>query len=191
MNKYLLGVLAFVTGAGIGSYVTYKVLDVKYADILDEEVDKLKDMYKRKMEAVSEENISEDRQESYEKIINNEQYLSEDKQPEHTNEDIQTVLEENKDPYMIAPENYGENPDYEMVSLTLYKDGVLCDENDEEIKDIEDLLGHNLEYFGAYDDNSLFVRNDTKKCDYEIIKVEDMRYPVSTVVEDTEEEDVE
>ena len=74
------------------------------------------------------------------------------------------------EPYVISPEQFGENEDYERISLTYYADQVLVDENDEMIEDVEEMVGfESLNHFGEYEDDSVFVRNDAKKCDYEIL----------------------
>ena len=70
----------------------------------------------------------------------------------------------------IQERRFGENEDYERISLTYYADQVLVDENDEMIEDVEEMVGfESLNHFGEYEDDSVFVRNDAKKCDYEIL----------------------
>ena len=70
----------------------------------------------------------------------------------------------------------------DRISLTYYADGVLADENDEVIEDVEDAVGiDSLNRFGEYEDDSVFVRNDARKCDYEIL-LDQRTY--SEVVED-------
>ena len=60
---------------------------------------------------------------------------------------------------------------YETESLTYYSDGVLTDEYDNPIEDIERLVGSDaLTHFGEYEDDSVFVRNDDLKTDFEILK---------------------
>lgn len=75
-------------------------------------------------------------------------------------------------PYIIRPEEFGEDNDYETVSLTYYDDGVLTDEYDEilEDEDVEEQVGkESLKHFGEYEDDSVFVRNDALQTDYEIL----------------------
>ena len=56
------------------------------------------------------------------------------------------------------------------LSLTYYADQVLTDENNEEVDDVEEIVGEeSLTHFGEYEDDSVFVRNDRLKCDYEIL----------------------
>ena len=73
-------------------------------------------------------------------------------------------------PYIIPPEDFGDYPDYETISLTYYNDKVLTDEYNEIVDDIDDLIGEDsLNHFGEYEDDSVFVRNDALKVDYEIL----------------------
>ena len=71
-----------------------------------------------------------------------------------------------KKPYVIAPEEFGEEYEYDTISLTYYSDRVLTDDDDEIVEDVEDVVGfESLESFGEYEDDSVFVRNDRLKCD--------------------------
>lgn len=73
-------------------------------------------------------------------------------------------------PFVISPEEFGDFDDYEKISLTYYSDQVLADDNDELVEDIEDVVGFDsLNSFGAYEDDSVFVRNNKLRCDYEIL----------------------
>ena len=73
-------------------------------------------------------------------------------------------------PYVIQPSEFGEFDDYEKISLTYTADGVLLDDMNEIVDDIEEIVGEDsLEHFGEYEDDSVYVRNDSKKCDYEIL----------------------
>lgn len=73
-------------------------------------------------------------------------------------------------PYVISPEEFGEYG-YETVSLTYYADGVLTDDNDEPIDDINEIIGiESLNHFGEYEDDIVYVRNDARKSDYEVLK---------------------
>ena len=75
-------------------------------------------------------------------------------------------------PYVISPDEFGEmeDEDYDKVSFTYYADGVLADEYDEIVENIDEIIGEeSLTHFGEYEDDSVFVRNDKLKCDYEIL----------------------
>lgn len=74
------------------------------------------------------------------------------------------------EPYVITPEEFGENEDYNTVSLTYYADHILTYEDDEIVEDVDGLVGEDsLTHFGEYEDDSVFVRNDVCKTDYEIL----------------------
>lgn len=72
--------------------------------------------------------------------------------------------------YVISPDEFGEEDDYAQVSLTYYADGILADENGVIIDDVEEIVGDALDHFGEYEDDSVFCRNDPKRCDYEILR---------------------
>lgn len=88
-------------------------------------------------------------------------------EPEKPDDEEVDILDE---PYVIKPEIFGEEDDYEEVSLTHYADGVLCDEQDNPIEDVDGLVGADYaEHFGEYEDDSVFIRNDRLQIDFEIL----------------------
>lgn len=75
------------------------------------------------------------------------------------------------EPFIIRPEEYGELHAYETLSLNYYADGVLTDELDNPIEDVESLVPADFaDHFGEYEDNAVHVRNDNLECDYEILR---------------------
>lgn len=75
-------------------------------------------------------------------------------------------------PYVISPDEFDELDGYTAISLTYFADGVLSDENGVIIDDVEEIVGDGLNHFGEYDEDAVYVRNDAKRCDYEILKDE-------------------
>ena len=76
----------------------------------------------------------------------------------------------NAAPYVISPDEFGEADDYDMISLTYYADKVLADDWNDPIEDIEATVGSDsLTHFGEYEEDSVFVRNDRLRVDYEIL----------------------
>ena len=76
-----------------------------------------------------------------------------------------------KKPYIIPPEEFDQNPDYEKITLTMYSDGVLTDEYDEVIEDVDDTVGKDsLNHFGEYEDDCVYVRDERTDRDYEILR---------------------
>ena len=84
-------------------------------------------------------------------------------------------------PYVIERADYGSEPHYSMQTLVYYTvDDILAlgeDQNEEEIQDfdeVESMLGNVLFESGFIDDDAstrMFVRNDKRCTDYEIVKV--------------------
>ncbi|MCF8018153.1 MAG: hypothetical protein K9L62_02020 [Vallitaleaceae bacterium] len=73
-------------------------------------------------------------------------------------------------PYIINPDDFGDHEEYDLVTLTYYSDGVLTDQDDELIEDIDGMVGYEaLSRFKDFKIDCLYVRNDRLGSDYEII----------------------
>ena len=177
-------ILALSIGAAIGSVVTAKLLKHKYEQMAQEEIESFIEMSEKRMAAVSEENsepekdVGEEEEVSFNKTglkPNIMEYASRLKDEGYTNYSNTEVESPAKPvpidmPYVISPEEFGEFEDYERISLTLYSDGVLATDNDDIVDDVDEIVGaDSLSHFGEYEDDSVFVRNDRLKCDYEIL----------------------
>ena len=193
MSSKRMAFLAFIAGAGIGSVCTWQLLKRKYELIAQEEIDSVKAAYATRETGKSFVEgfcnglkVAEDRTQKDESDVDFKKYASIIQKEGYT--DYSRSVEEKKGeafvekPYIISPEEFGEFEEYEKISLTYYADEVLADENDEVIEDVEDAVGiDSLNHFGEYEDDSVFVRNDARKCDYEIL-LDQRTY--SEVVED-------
>ena len=176
MNNALSKILIFAAGAAVGSAVTWKLVKKKYEQIANEEIESVKEFFgrgKTEEESESKKYIEcgkafaegfTDGLEEVEKICEENGY---------TNYSNVKKEEEEMDidaPYVIAPEEFGELDDYETETLTYYKDKVLADDWDNKIENVDDLVGEeSLTHFGEYEEDSVYVRNDTTKTDYEIL----------------------
>ncbi len=177
MNK----VFIFVLGAVTGTLVTWKILDKKYRDIAEEEIESVKNYYesKEKLEKKFEEEKDEilfepeelDEKEDYKEKIQELGYSEEDIDDEgcivFTEPGIDYIA-----PYVITPEEFGEIEGQTTRSWTLYADGILTDEEGNIIFEPEKTIGDALEYMGEYEDDCVHVRNDNTECDIEILKDE-------------------
>lgn len=167
MNKLFI----FAAGAALGSFVTWKLVKDKYARLANEEIASVKEVFSKRnrndIHTEVETSEVEEQEEApevteYRQIINDHGYSN--------TERIETMHDR---PYVIPPEEFGENPDFETVSLTYYADGVLTDEQNFIIDpgEIEFIIGEDsLDHFGEYEDDSVFVRNEEKMTDYEILR---------------------
>lgn len=162
MSSTLSKFLIFATGAAVGSVVSWRILKPYYEQIAQEEIESVKETFaRRKAEFVSSE---EDIQPTEEEVTEYNEMAIEYRTSDSRKEDHMSR------PYVIPPEEFGDYPDYERVSLTYYADGVLTDENDDPIDDVEDVVGEDsLTTFGRFEDDSVFVRDDELKRDYEIL----------------------
>ena len=181
MSSKGIAVLAFIVGAGMGSVCTWKLLKRKYELIAQEEIDSVKAAYATReigkgfVEGFRDGlKVAEDRTQKDEDDVDFKKYASIIQKEGYT--DYSRSVEEKKGeafvekPYVISPEEFGEFEEYEKISLTYYADEVLADENDEEVDDVDEIVGEeSLNHFGEYEDDSVFVRNDRLKCDYEIL----------------------
>lgn len=173
MNGLLSNSIAFVIGAGIGVAVSWKLLEYKYKRIADEEIKSVMDAYGKKFEPKKfEPEKFEPKEINPEKIEhekNMKRYTDLLKENKYSDEEVKADMKTK--PHIIAPEEFGENEDYETVSLTHYADGVLTDDQDEPIEDVEKLVGKDFaSHFGEYEEDSVFIRNDELNTDYEILR---------------------
>lgn len=182
--------LCFVTGAAIGSVVTWKLIEKKYKDLADEEIESVIETFKNRKPRITKDNVKE----KVEKVINkykepkeivedivtterysieNEEEIDEDDESNYTvnvDNDVEVVT-----PYVITPEQFGEYNEYGTKTLTYYADNVLTDEIDNPITSDEMviMIGPDaLDHFGEYEDDSVYIRDEMNEMDYEILKSE-------------------
>lgn len=165
MNNNVKTFLAFVAGAAAGSFAAWKLLEKKYKRIADEEIESVKEMFGRKMQKnEAEEKVAEE-ETKYGDVVSSLGYVKETK-----NEEVQEDMASDAKVYVISPEAFGEYG-YDTVSLTYYADEILTYATDNKIiKNVDEVVGHNsLKTFGEYEDDSVFVRNENMKKDFEIL----------------------
>lgn len=200
MNSTLKGVLIFVLGAAAGSLATWKLIEKKYKDIAQEEIDSVKDTFSKmkkneypdKLEDYpdfEEFDDSDDVEEEpepkpeqkidrnnkpdiveYAKILSETGYTNYAERQDKKEKKGVEPVEDER-PYVISPDEFGEKDGYENVTLTYYADGVLTDYFDNVISNIDEVVGFDsLDHFGEYEDDVVFVRNEKMETDYEILR---------------------
>ena len=180
MNK-AFGLVIFVAGAGIGSAVTWIFTKKKYSNLAKKEIDSVKEAFANRKEVFREQkndindnseqpNSQADKAAKALKKKSIMDYSSFSKY-EELNKKYSNEKKLGKEcPYVISPDEFGEFDDYEKISLTYYSDKVLTDDNDDIIEDVDAVVGiGSLDHFGEYEEDSVFVRNDQRMCDYEIL----------------------
>lgn len=179
MKDLLTSAVIFTVGAIIGSAVTYKLLKTKYEHIAQEEIDSVKEVFARmRSESTNEEDEAEEAEtaisENAKEKPSIKEYATMIKDYGYVNySDSNNIKKEESNvnkPRVIPPEEFGEE-DYAVISLNYYADGVLADDWDKVIEDVENTVGEDFaNHFGEYEDDSVFVRNDELETDYEILR---------------------
>ena len=181
MNK--IDLVIFLAGAAIGSTATWLCLKKHYEKISQEEIDSVKATFSIKKEKVVSDSINTEQENNQLKANIDKlkpdllEYATKIREQKYTT-DINKGDEFMKNkPYVISPDEYGEYEDndefsYDLISLSYYSDGVLADDDDDVIENADDIVGKDFaSHFGEYEEDSVYIRNDRLKCDYEILKI--------------------
>ena len=178
MNRKLSSILLFTAGAAVGSLVTWRYFKSKYEiveDKIEEETEEAEGEHKEENLGGLESKLNYKKPplKEYVKMVEDNGYVPKTHM-EEVEEEIANGEWGDKDvyePYIIRPEEYGELHAYETLSLNYYADGVLTDELDNPIEDVESLVPADFaDHFGEYEDDVVHVRNDNLECDYEILR---------------------
>lgn len=177
MNSKIINVLVFAAGAALGSVVTWKLVKDKYEAILQEEIDSVKEVYSNKYEGPEDsdeakvveyeqmkaELFDDEAVEEYKELLNKYAYKKSEEGGETEEDSIDICV--------IAPEEYGETYDYDMLSLNYYADGILADDWDEVVEDVAGTVGKDFaKHFGEYQNDCIHIRNHNLRADYEILR---------------------
>ena len=183
MNKSIIGVVSFIFGAAVGSFITQELVKKKYEHIAQEEIESVKELYRAReiglnlqkgivdgVDNTPNTGFKERILNTWNKAMNDYEKILKDQKYSNDTENDNSERSNSVEPYVISPEEFGEVENYDKVSFTYYADGVLADEYDEVVENVDEIVGEvSLTHFGEYEDDSVFVRNDKLKCDYEIL----------------------
>lgn len=191
MNKWIEVGIIFAAGVGIGVSGTYfalkKKFKEKYDEKLSEEILKVREIYSKdsnEQTTVKEPEAAVD--EMFEapfneglKILNEritEAYKSTDRNAYNAErkEDTEVTRPEKEekrdvDVYIIAPEEFDENDDYDSFYMTLFSDGILADDCFEKVEDPERLLGDDWKPY-LEEATAAYFRNDDIHSDIEVVR---------------------
>ena len=181
MNNALKNLFIFAVGAAAGAVATWKLLNDKYEKLYHEEVEAYKEYHKEKSDKATTEPKPEPEPE-----VKKEEYIHKVDQDPIMNKLRDTIERagytdysttkvknesEEKDirPYVIRPEELGDQIGYDVIELTYYADGVVAEEDDV-MDDVDEVIGiDSLGHFGQFEEDAVCVRNDRLKCDYQIL----------------------
>lgn len=177
MNKYVLVSISTIAGAVAGFFAGKFYYDKKYSKRADEEVESVKQalgFYDEKEDAASAEKQSDKKPQ----VVTNSLDVAELKNYQKSVDILKyataTASEKTTEPYVIQAEQYGDEDDYETVTLNYYsEDGVVTYDNDDALSkaDVHRLIGDNFADAFEKTHYTVYVRNDILKCDYEILLI--------------------
>ena len=175
MNSKFMCAIAFSLGAAVGAAVSWRILKPTYERIANEEIESVKEYYSNKY--ASDDEHEDSNESAYEEALK--KYNTESTARESEKEEDDSMK-----PHVISPDEFAEIEDYETTSLYYFSDEILTHLNGEVVEDVEALVGADFsEHFGEDEDDSVFVRNDRLKCDFEILR-DSTRYSDSDKFED-------
>jgi len=168
--------LAFAIGGASGALAACQYFKAKYKKIANDEIASVKEVLSKKRaglyngKLVGKKRCSVPHDEKmartdYAKILG---YDTAAKDLNPSEKPVLSVYE----PYVIAPEDFGNQEGYEEITLFYYKDKKIADERDSLLtpEEIRTVIGSDaVNHFGEFEEDSVFIRNDLRKCDYEIL----------------------
>lgn len=177
MTGTLNKVVIFITGAAIGSAITWKYVKTKYERIAQEEIDSVKAVFTQRYVGEEDSSNEEISVNSSAEPIDIREYAEKIQKSGYTSyatpdKTVDVVFEDDgyKAPYVIEPSDFDELDDYDTRDLTYYADGILVDIYGNIIADVEDAVGIDYaSHIGDYEKDAVHIRNDRLKIDYEIL----------------------
>ena len=169
MNKGLIFMGGLALGAAAGSFLTHKILKQNYAQAAEEEITAVRTALLEDIRKRHGEETKEQQNEQKKAAVN--------AMTKYGAQDAQKTLDKQpkadvKPPYPIPQEVFGDpgNP-HRQASFKVYLDGPIIDDDDHQVtqKEFELAVGRGaLTYFND-DEDSICIRNDALKTDYEIV----------------------
>lgn len=159
-------IVAFVAGAAIGAYGAWTYAKKYFNDMIDETVKKYSACEAEDQPKIESKNENEEEDESE---------AEEDSDPERTkyhkavNEYAKPEESKKKGPYIIDADEFRDGTMDTCVTYSYFEDGVVTDEFDNIVEDVDEAIGEDfVNHFD--DDDTVYVRNEERHCDYEIIR---------------------
>lgn len=185
MKGTLSNVLIFAAGAVVGSVVTGLIAKNTYEQLIQEEIESVKEAFIKKQaeqeepeetedEIVTERPVTTEKPDLMEYAARLAAYktdvTADDIQQPTRKIDVEDELDYEDAPYPIKPESLGDD-EFNTEYLTLYEDDVLADNRGNPVKDIKGMVGSNYQqYFGVYEDDLVCIRNERLRTDFEICR---------------------
>lgn len=185
MNSTLSKFVTFVLGAAVGSVATWWYTKEYYKRIADQEIEEIREYYCERHGEPADAHDEDDEYIVREEDLPGFKPAAEDirelakmaqdlgytdyakTQPEPT--DCEVGIEPGRFE-VISPEDFDTMDGYDVIELTYFKDGIMTNE-DKDIVDADEIVGMDpAEHFGEYEDDSVHIRDNKLKIDYEILR---------------------
>lgn len=179
MYKGLTYFAIFAAGIGTGVVATKQYFKNYYEERYQEDVSSVKEVFARnKTNDIQDEFVNDEQKKKEQDLSKYSNKLEKLGYAYYSSSNIEkkpAVQEPAKDdrPYVIAPDEFGELDDYDIITLNYYEgDDVLTDDCDELLDDPDGTVGlDSLDHFGDYEDDPdvVYVRNDRLKAYFQIV----------------------
>lgn len=186
-------IIAFILGAAAGVASSMFYFKTKYEQKADAEIQEIRDLYAKKTEPEEKKEdtpVASHQLTKADDLHTTARHVSEyTKYIPKTETDRSDQTEEPKDgiyvekvdftpmknpnppkPYLIDSSDYGQDDNFDPLCWDWYTDGVLTNENDEIVDDIQDWIGDGLKVFAESEDNLFWVRNEKYGVDIEVAR---------------------
>ena len=185
-------IIAFILGAAAGVASSMFYFKTKYEQKADAEIQEIRDLYAKKTET---EEKKEDTPVTSHQVTKADdlhataRHVSEYTKYTPKDEPAEPQTEEPKDgihvekvdfapmrnpnpprPYLIDSSDYGQDDNFDPLCWEWYTDGILANENDEIVDDIQEWIGDGLKVFAETEDNLFWVRNEKYGVDIEVAR---------------------
>lgn len=180
MNKGIVAFLGFAFGGVAGFFAGRKLTEQHYNQMVEEEIESVKRAFrnysKAKTSGKKEEKKNNNETVDMKKEASRERSERKDYRAYYDNGKTEVKQETESDDsqsgiYVISPDDF-DSVGYDTISLKYYSDGVVADDYGEPMSEEEienSITRESLSHFGEYEEDSVFVRNDLMKTDYEIL----------------------
>lgn len=183
-------IVAFILGAAAGVASSMLYFKTKYEQKADAEIQEIRDLYAKKTETeekkedvpVTSHQVSkaDDLHVTARRVSEYTKYIPKT-ETDQTEEPKDGIHVERIDfapmknpnppkPYLIDSSDYGQDDNFDPLCWEWYTDGVLANENDEIVDDIQEWIGDGLKVFAETEDNLFWVRNEKYGVDIEVAR---------------------
>lgn len=188
MNKTMIKFgMVFLSGVATGVAATYRYFSSKCDKTINEEIAAIRHTHHVTAEEVSQKNKEtndvQDKlqketatREEYEELLRQTGYIGDENPEPKAGSYLQEIMEkkqkgelsETTRPEIISENELGEIDEYDIVGLVYYADGILADDCNIPVDDIEGTVSHDVLNLLVETQGVVYVRNDEIECYFEI-----------------------